>query len=266
MDVLRSAWSARKTALCIGLDSDREKLPPMFKKSALPIFTFNKAIIDATHDLVCAYKPQIAYYAAQEAEEELRMTIEYIQKLPQPTPVILDFKRGDIGETASLYAREGFDRYKAEAVTVNPYMGGDTLQPYLERADNGVFVLCKTSNPGSGEFQDLQVNGKPVYEMVAEKAAREWNKNKNVGLVVGGTHIEALKRVRAIVGDMPLLVPGVGAQGGDLQQILKHGRDSKGQGLVVNASRSIIYASNGEDFESAARKAALAIVESMRSL
>jgi len=254
MDLLRARWSSA-SALCVGLDTDGAKIPAVFQKSFKPLFEFNKAVIDATHDLVCAFKPQIAYYAAQGAEDQLAMTIEYIRKTAPTVPVILDAKRGDIGETAKMYAREAFERYGANAVTVNPYMGGDTLQPFLDYKDRGVIILCKTSNPGSGELQNLTAGGRAVYEVVAEKAAKEWNKNGNVCLVTGGTHVEELRKTRSLIGDIPLLVPGVGAQGGDVAQILKAGRDSKGQGLIVSASRSVIYATGG-DFQKAVRAAA----------
>jgi orotidine-5'-phosphate decarboxylase len=249
----------------VGLDTDAKKIPAIFQNSKKPLFEFNKAIIDATHDLVCAYKPQIAYYAAQAAEDELQMTIDYIKRLPGGIPVILDAKRGDIGETAAMYAREAFERYGAHAVTVNPYMGGDTLRPFLEYRDRGVIILCKTSNPGSGELQNLATaSGQAVYEIVAQKAATEWNTHGNVALVTGGTHVAEIAKVRALCGDIPLLVPGVGAQGGDLAQILKAGRDSQGQGLMINASRSVIYAV-GADPQSAARAAAQELVSQMNS-
>lgn len=264
MDLLRARWSAVNSALCVGLDTDYKKIPTSFHKSKSPLFDFNKTIIDATHDLVCAYKPQIAYYAAQGAERELELTIEYIKANHPDIPVILDSKRGDIGETAAMYAREAFERYGAHAVTVNPYMGGDTLEPFLNYKNHGVIILCKTSNPGSGELQNLKINGKALYEVVAEKAAQEWNKNGNVALVTGGTHPEEILGVRKIVGDMPLLVPGVGAQGGDLKKIMSVGKNSYSRGLIINASRSIIYAP-GTDVQNAARMAAQELVSVMRA-
>lgn len=263
MDLLRSRWSATSSALCVGLDTDGKKIPAVFQKSKNPLFEFNKAVIEVTHDLVCAYKPQIAYYAAQKAEDQLQMTIDYIKKTYSDIPIILDAKRGDIGDTATMYAREAFDRYGAHAVTVNPYMGGDTLQPYLDYKDRGVIILCKTSNSGSGELQDLRFDGRAIFEIVAEKASKDWNKNNNVCLVMGATHIEELKKVRSIVGEMPLLVPGVGAQGGDLKQVMKVGKDSRGHGLIINASRSVIYA-EGKDFQKAVRAAAQELADGMR--
>jgi orotidine-5'-phosphate decarboxylase len=247
----------------VGLDTDGAKIPAAFQKSKFPLFEFNKAVIDATQDLVCAYKPQIAYYAAQKAEDQLQMTIDYIKRLTGGIPVVLDAKRGDIGETAKMYAKEAFERFGAHAVTVNPYMGSDTLQPFLDYKDRGVIVLCKTSNLGSGELQDLRFDGRAIFEIVAEKAARDWNKNGNVCLVAGGTHIEELKKIRSLAGEIPLLVPGVGAQGGDVKQIIKVGKDSRGHGLMINASRSVIYA-QGADFQKAVRGAAEQLVAEMR--
>lgn len=265
MDMVRERWSSAQTRLCVGLDTDLQKIPSFLKNESQPLFQFNKQIIDATHDLVCAYKPQIAYYAAQKAENELVMTIEYIKKNYPKVPVILDSKRGDIGDTAEFYAREAFDVYGAHAVTVNPYMGGDTLKPFLNRKDKGIIILCKTSNSGSAEFQNLTVgDGKTVYEHVATQARKEWNGNENVALVVGATHIEDMSRIRQLAGDLPFLVPGVGAQGGDAKQVIQHGRDSKGQGLIINSSRGIIYASNDQQFAERARQAAQDLCSQMK--
>ncbi|MBW1806540.1 MAG: orotidine-5'-phosphate decarboxylase, partial [Deltaproteobacteria bacterium] len=191
------------------------------------------------------------------SERELVMTIEYIHEKYPDIAVILDAKRGDIGSTASKYAIEVFDRYKADAVTINPYMGGDTLKPFLERKDKGVVVLCRTSNPGARDIQDLVVDGKKLYRIVAEKAANEWNYNGNLLLVVGATYPLELKEIRSIVGDIPLLVPGIGAQGGDVEQSVTSGRDSRGTGMIINSSRGIIYADNGPGFAEAARSAAM---------
>lgn len=263
--MIRERWSSAQTRLCVGLDTDLQKIPTFLKNQTHPLFEFNKQIVDATHDLVCAYKPQIAYYAAQKAEGELVMTIEYIKKNYPLIPVILDSKRGDIGDTAEFYAREAFDVFGAHAVTVNPYMGGDTLTPFLNRKDKGVIILCKTSNNGSAEFQNLMTgDGKTVYEHVAIKASKEWNKNGNVCLVVGATHIEDLARVRQLAGDIPFLVPGVGAQGGDVRQVIQQGRDSKDQGLIINSSRGIIYASNDNQFADRARQAAQELCSQMK--
>ena len=255
-----------KTLLCVGLDPDPRHIPKDFLQKAKPFFEFNKVIVEATKNLVCAYKPQIAYYAACGAEDELAETIRYIRKLN--IPVILDSKRGDIGDTATMYAKEAFERYAADALTVNPYMGGDTLAPYLKLAEKGVIILCKTSNVGSGDIQDLSVTSSSgsstlLYEIIAQKAVRDWNQNQNVMLVVGATHTDALQKIRKLVGDMTLLVPGVGAQGGDLKAVLKAGLNSKKRGLIINSSRGILYASN-ENVAEAAHGAALKVVTEMR--
>jgi orotidine-5'-phosphate decarboxylase len=242
--------------MCVGLDPEIERFPQKMRAEASPIFHFNKAIIDATADLVCAYKPQFAHYAAYEAEDQLERTIEYIHRTCPEVPVILDAKRGDVGNTAERYAIEAFERYGADAVTVNPYLGGDSLEPFLRHADKGVVILCRTSNPGAGELQDLVVGSRPLYLAVAELAARRWNTRGNCLLVVGATYPHELARVRDIVGDMPLLVPGVGAQGGDIAQAGANGQTPAGTGLIVSSSRGILYASAGADFASAARAAA----------
>lgn len=256
IEKLQSAWRNNNSLVCVGLDPDRKKLPDAVKGEKYPIFAFNRAIIDATRDAVCAYKPQAAYYAGQDADAELKMTIDYLRETCPEIPVILDVKRGDIGPTAVMYAQEAFDRYRADAVTVNPYMGHDTLLPFLERADKGVFILCRTSNPGSGDLQELVCDGKMIYEHVAVMAHDKWNANGNIGLVVGATYPEELKRVRQFCPAMPLLVPGVGAQGGDVEQVIRNGASADGCGLVINSSRGIIYASNGADFGAAAGAAA----------
>jgi orotidine-5'-phosphate decarboxylase len=263
IEKVRLRWKA--SALCVGLDSNLSQLPQHLGQQPSALFEFNKAIIDATHDLVCAYKPQIAYYAAVGAEEQLKKTITYIhQKYPQ-IPVILDAKRGDIGDTAEMYAREAFEVYKADAVTVNPYMGGDTLQPFLKYKDKGIIILCKTSNAGSAELQNLKVGSQTLYQVVAQKAAGEWNTHKNTLLVVGGTHASELKEIRKVVGEeIIFLVPGVGAQGGSAKDVIQNGANSQGQGLIINSSRAIIYASSGQDFAEAARQAALKTIESFR--
>lgn len=261
-DQINTLVAKNKTFLCVGLDPDLKKIPQDFLKKTQPLFEFNKTIINATKDLVCAYKPQIAYYAAYGAEQELKETIRYIQKLK--IPVILDSKRGDIGETAEMYAKEAFEIYGADAVTVNPYMGGETLKPYLKHKDKGVIVLCKTSNPGSGDLQDLTSHGKTIYEIVAEKAVNEWNQNKNVLLVVGATHVEPLRKIRQIAKEMTFLVPGVGAQGGDLKAVLKAGLNAQKQGLIINSSRAILYASGGSTLAESAFRAAQQVVNEMR--
>lgn len=243
--------------VCVGLDPEPEKLPAILRHRPQAILEFNRAIIDATADLVCAYKPQIAHYAAVGAEDQLLETIRYIRERAPGVPVILDSKRGDIGSTAEKYAREAFERFGADAVTVNPYLGRDAAEPFLAYKDKGVIVLCRTSNAGAREFQDLQVGGRKLYEIVAEHVARDWNVHGNCLLVVGATYPEELAAIRACAGEMTFLVPGVGAQGGDVERVVRQGRNAKGRGLIVNSSRGILYAGSGEDFAVAARRATL---------
>ena len=252
---LERAWRENDSLVCVGLDPEIERFPPRIRAEASPIFQFNRAVIDATADLVCAYKPQFAHYAAYEAEDQLERTIEYIHRVHPGVPVILDAKRGDIGHTAERYAIEAFERYGADAVTVNPYLGGDSLEPFLRHTERGVLILCRTSNPGAGDLQDLRVEGRPLYQVVAELAARRWNVHGNCLLVIGATYPRELAEVRALVGDMPLLVPGVGAQGGDVEQVVASGCTRSGTGLIVSSSRAILYASAADDFAQAARAA-----------
>jgi orotidine-5'-phosphate decarboxylase len=255
IDTLSRAWEKHYSLVCVGLDPEIERFPRHIAADASPIFQFNKAVIDATHDLVCAYKPQFAHYAAYEAEDQLERTIDYIHRTYPDVPVILDAKRGDVGNTAERYAIEAFERYGADAVTVNPYLGGDALEPFLKHADKGVVILCRTSNRGAGELQDLQVGERKLYQVVAQLAAQRWNTRGNCLLVVGATYPGELAEVRELVGEMPLLVPGVGAQGGDVAQVVQCGQTRRGTGLIVSSSRAILYASAGEDFAAAARKA-----------
>jgi orotidine-5'-phosphate decarboxylase len=257
IDRLSRAWSEHDSLVCVGLDPDLSRFPESVLDADEPIFEFNKAIIDATHDLVCAYKPQIAHYAAESAEAQLESTIAYIKSTYPEIPIILDAKRGDIGSTAEMYATEAFERYAADAVTVNPYLGFDSLQPFLKYKDRGVILLCRTSNAGAADLQDLLVDGIPLYEKVATLAAGKWNTHGNCLLVVGATWPAQLQKIRSIVADMPLLVPGVGAQGGDVEKLVTAGRTRAGTGLIVNSSRAILYASNGEDFAAAARRETL---------
>ena len=258
---LSECWSRSDSLVCVGLDPEIERFPRQIAEQPSPIFQFNKAIIDATADLVCAYKPQFAHYAAYEAEDQLERTIEYIHRVHPGVPVILDSKRGDIGNTAERYAIEAFERYGADAVTVNPYLGGDSLEPFLRREDRGVVVLCRTSNPGARDLQDLAIGdgGRRLYHVVAELAATRWNARGNCMLVVGATYPQELAEIRGIIGNMPLLVPGVGAQGGDVAQVVRNGQTAAGTGLMVSSSRGILYASTGDDFASAARAAALSL-------
>ncbi len=262
---LARAWEKNDSLVCVGLDPEIERFPERIRAEPSPIFQFNRTIIDATADLVCAYKPQFAHYAAYEAEDQLERTIEYIHRVYPGVLVILDAKRGDIGNTAERYAIEAFERYGADAVTVNPYLGGDSLEPFLRHAERGVAILCRTSNPGARDLQDLAVGGRPLYQLVAELAARRWNSRGNCLLVVGATYPQELAEVRALVGDMPLLVPGVGAQGGDVEQVVRHGRTRAGSGLIVSSSRAILYASTGEDFAQAARAATASLREKINT-
>ena len=256
---LNDAWERNNSLVCVGLDPEIERLPPSIAAEPSPIFQFNRAIIDATADLVCAYKPQFAHYAAYGAESELERTIDYLRRRCPGVPVILDAKRADVGHSAERYAREAFERYGADAVTVNPYLGQDALEPFLAYADRGTIVLCRTSNAGARDLQDLEVGRRRLYQVVAELAATRWNARGNCGLVVGATYPAELRSVREIVGDMPILVPGIGAQGGDVEQVMRAGQTSAGAGLIVNSSRAILYASSGTDFASAARAAALSL-------
>ncbi len=257
IEKLQSRWKSGNTLVCVGLDPDINRIPDHLKNMKHPIFEFNRIIIDSTCDLVCAYKPQIAYYSAVGAEKELEMTIEYISKNHPDIPVILDAKRGDIGATAKMYAMEAFERYKADAVTVNPYMGGDTLKPFLDREDKGVVILCRTSNPGAKDLQDIESGKEKIYRIIAKYAESEWNYNKNIMLVVGATYPEELGEIRSLTGDIPFLVPGIGAQGGDVEKAVTNGKTPDGTGMAINSSRGIIYAGNGTDFDKAVRKAAV---------
>ncbi|MGH8149561.1 MAG: orotidine-5'-phosphate decarboxylase [Steroidobacteraceae bacterium] len=256
---LAAVWQRNDSLVCVGLDPEIERFPQRLAAQASPIFQFNKAVIDATADLVCAYKPQFAHYAAYGAEDQLQRTIEYVHQRFPGVPVILDAKRGDVGHSAKRYALEAFERYGADAVTVNPYLGFDALQPFLEYGDRGTIVLCRTSNPGARDLQDLPVGDRRLFEVVAELAATRWNARGNCALVVGATYPAELGVVREIAGDMPLLVPGVGAQGGDVEQVVTRGQTAAGTGLIVNSSRAILYASPGVDFASAARAATLSL-------
>lgn len=264
MEKLSRAWDQNRSLVCVGLDPELKKMPDCVKTFEYPIFEFNKAIIDATCNDVCCYKPQIAYYAGQNADDQLLMTMEYLRSRCPAVPVILDAKRADIGNTTQMYALEAFERYGADAVTVNPYMGMDALKPFLDSADKGVVVLCRTSNKGAKEIQELKLeNGKMLYQHIASLIAGPWNYNRNTMLVAGATFPEELGEIRRIVGDTPLLVPGIGAQGGDLEGVLKYGLTADKKGLVINSSRGVIYASAGEDF---AEKAALAAKELKESI
>ena len=256
---LRTRWNAANSLVCVGLDPEPARFPALLSNDPDAVFNFCRAIVDATAPYVCCFKPQIAHFAALGAEGALQRLIAHVHATHAGIPVILDAKRGDIGSTAQHYAAEAFDRFGADAVTANPYLGRDSLQPFLDRADKGVVILCRTSNPGARDLQDLLVEGRPLYQHVAETIARDWNGNGNCALVVGATWPEQLRQVRAIVGDMPFLVPGVGAQGGDVEAVVTNAKTADGTGLMVSSSRAILYASNGDDFAEAAGKAAKAL-------
>jgi len=265
---LQSAWASQGSMLCIGFDPDPKRLPSSFQDKPEGIFEFCREIADATADLVCSFKPQFAYFASQRAEAQLEKLIGYLKDKYPHIPVILDSKRGDIGSTADHYALEAFERYGADAVTVNPYMGFDTIEPYLKHAGKGVIVLCRTSNPGGSDLQSLNVDlGEPLYLHVAKLASQKWNSSGQISLVVGATFPEEIAKVRTIVGDMPLLIPGIGAQGGDIDATIKAGHipNMPGTGMIVNSSRAILYASAGSDFAQAARDVAQRTRDALRS-
>jgi orotidine-5'-phosphate decarboxylase len=268
MNLLNQKWKEGKF-VCVGLDSDYSKLPESVKDKwkdkktdqgvdlsiEASLYEFNKAIIDATHDLVSSYKINSAFYEYSGlAYEAMLNTFHYIKRTYPEIPVILDAKRADIGNTNEGYVRMAFETLKADAITVHPYMGRESLKPFLDQKNKGIIVLVKTSNPGSGEFQELEVDGMSLYQVVAEYVSKNWNKNGNVGIVVGATYPDQLRKIREIVGDIPILIPGIGAQGGDLEDAVKAGKDSHGQGMIISSSRAIIYASNGEDFAEKARE------------
>ncbi len=250
---LNQIWQSNHSLLCVGLDPDLQKIPSHLQHQPLAIFEFCRAIIDATADLVCSFKPQIAYFSALRAEDQLEALCDYLRKQYPHIPIILDAKRGDIGATAEQYAREAFERYQADAVTVNPYMGYDSIAPYLEWKEKGVIVLCRTSNPGGSDLQFLNVNNQPLYQHVAELVAHKWNTHGQCALVVGATFPNEIRAVRERVGDMPLLIPGIGAQGGDIKATVEAGQDSHKTGMIINSSRAILYKSQDTDFAEAAR-------------
>ena len=252
---LRQVWRSKNSLVCVGIDPEVAKIPAHLHDEEEPYLAFGTGIVDATAPYVCAFKPQAAHFAAVGAEDQLAKLIAYIQRNYPEIPVILDAKRGDVGSTAALYAKEVFERYGADAVTVNPYLGYESISPYLDYTDRGVIVLCRTSNPSSDWIQAVPLNNEPLYLSVARKV-REWDKNNQCMLVTGATCPEELGRVRRAIGDLPLLVPGVGAQGGDVESVLKMGLDADGYGLCISSSRSIIYAGNGSDFAAQAALAA----------
>jgi orotidine-5'-phosphate decarboxylase len=244
-DRLARAQTVSGGLLCVGLDPDPAKLPPDLAAGREPLLAFNRRIIDATADLTAAYKPQIAFYSALGRETELADSIRYIRERAPHALVILDAKRNDIGNTAEAYAREAYDRYGADSVTVNPYMGDDSMRPFLARPDRGAIVLCRTSNPGARDFQDLIIDGLPLYRRIAEHADRHWNALDNLMLVVGATYPQEMAELRRAHPRLWFLVPGIGAQGGDLPSTLAAGLNAAGTGLLINSSRGIIYAGGG---------------------
>jgi orotidine-5'-phosphate decarboxylase len=248
---LETRTHASGSFVCVGLDTDSSKLP-----AGQTVLSFNRAIIDATHDLVCAYKMNSAFYEADGPAgiEALQQTFAYINEYYPDIPTILDAKRADIGNTNNAYAKFAFDYLDAGSITIHPYVGREALTPFLDHKDRGIIILCHTSNPGAGELQELVTNGKPLYQLLAENIRDEWNYNHNCLLVIGATYPEQLAEVRKLVGDdIPFLVPGIGSQGGDAEKTVKAGINSRGTGLIINSSRDIIYASNGPDFAEAAR-------------
>lgn len=267
MELLQARWLEGKF-VCVGLDSDWEKIPDWFKQATGrdPLWTtvrFNEKIIEATRDLVCCYKPNSAFYEAHGdiGFQALQQTIRMINDEAPEVPVIYDGKRGDIDNTNLGYIEAAFDYLNADAITVHPYLGAESLKSLLDRKDKNIFVLCRTSNKGADEFQDLPVatgwtpaGSMPLYQYVAMMVAKDWNKNGNCGVVAGATYPTELDRIRRVVGDMPILIPGVGKQGGDVEAVVRVGKDSRGQGMIINSSSGIIFASPGEDFAEAARQ------------
>ena len=260
---LLAAQAQHGSMLCVGLDPEPAKFPPPWRGDATRIFDFCAAIVEATQDLVIAFKPQIAYFAAQRAEDQLERLIAFIHARAPGVPVILDAKRGDIGATAEQYAAEAFERYRADALTLSPFMGFDSIEPYLRHADKGLILLCRTSNPGGGELQAQRLaGGDMLYEHIARLAAGPWNAGGQLGLVVGATVPAEIARVRELAPTLPLLIPGIGAQGGDAEATVRAGWRPDADGrtvgpVLVSSSRAVLYAGAGADFADAARAAAL---------
>ncbi|MEY4420749.1 MAG: hypothetical protein RLZZ498_1345 [Pseudomonadota bacterium] len=264
LDMLSAAERQNNSMLCVGLDPEPTKFPDRIKGDSNKIYDFCAAIVDATADLVNSFKPQIAYFAAHRAEGQLERLMEHMRRVAPHVPIILDAKRGDIGSTAEQYAIEAFERYGADAVTLSPFMGWDSVAPYLKYHGKGAFLLCRTSNPGGDDLQNqhlASVDGQPrVYEHIAQLAQGPWNLNGQLGLVVGATYPKEIERVRELAPTLPLLIPGVGAQGGDAVATVKaglrvSGGDTTGP-IIVNSSRAVLYASKGADFAQAARQVA----------
>ncbi len=260
LEQLQAAQNQNQSMLCVGLDPEPSRFPGALKGNANKIYDFCASIVDATADAVIAFKPQIAYFAAHRAEGQLERLMEHMRRVAPNVPIILDAKRGDIGSTAEQYAIEAFERYGADAVTLSPFMGFDSVQPYLKYHDKGAFLLCRTSNKGGDDLQNQRfasIEGRPLlYEHVAKLAQGPWNFNGQLGLVVGATYPNEIERVRSIAPTLPLLIPGVGAQGGDATATVRAGWRA-GAPIIVNSSRAILYASSGDDFAQAARTEAL---------
>jgi orotidine-5'-phosphate decarboxylase len=267
-EMLRAAQAAHESMLCVGLDPEPTKFPATWRGDASRTFEFCAAIVDATRDLVCAFKPQIAYFAAQRAEQALERLIDHIHRVAPGVPVILDAKRGDIGATAEQYAREAFERYQADALTLSPFMGFDSIEPYLRHADKGLILLCRTSNPGGSDLQAQRLeSGELLYEHIARLAAGPWNAGGQLGLVVGATFPGEIARVRELAPTLPLLIPGIGAQGGDAEATVRAGwrGGTKPAPIIISSSRAILYASAGEDFAAAARRVARATQQALNA-
>jgi orotidine-5'-phosphate decarboxylase len=252
---LSDAWRTQDSLLCVGLDPDMARIPPHLQDQPQPYFEFCRGIIDATAPHVCAFKPQAAHFAAVGRENELAAVIDYIHKSYPQILVLLDAKRGDIGSTATFYAQEAYERFGADAVTLSPYLGYESVAPYLDYADKGIVVLCRTSNADSDWLQNDPRDEEPVYQRVARRAV-EWNTQQQCMLVTGATYPRELANIRQIVGDMPLLVPGIGAQGGDLAAVIAHGLDHNKTGLLISSSRNILFAGGDEHYATAAKAAA----------
>jgi len=261
---LQKIQQRNRSMICLGLDLDPKRMPADYGGSTKGMFEYAHKVIDATSDLVCAYKPNLAFFE-QHGPQGLSLLKLILERVPEYVPVILDAKRGDIGNTAGHYAKALFDYYGADWVTVNPYMGHDSIRPFLEYREKGVFVLCLTSNAGANDFQYLQVNGKPLYMEVAERVG-SWNKDGNCGLVVGATHPEQLAEIRKVSGDMPILIPGVGAQGGSLEEAVINGTDHFRRPAIINVARSVLYASIEADFAQRARQELLKLNDAVNKL
>ena len=265
IEKLNRRWASSQSLLCVGLDPDEARFPAHLQGKTDSFFQFCTAIVDATAPYACSFKPQIAYFASRGAEDQLRDIIAYIHENHPDIPVVLDSKRGDIGSTAKHYAKEAYERFGADAVTLSPYMGFDSVEPYLEYEDRGAILLCRTSNKGGNDLQMLMVGDKPLYQHVASLANDPWNKNGQLGLVVGATYPNEIEMVRSLAPNMPLLVPGVGAQGGDIDACVQAGITADKTGMMINSSRAILYASQGEDFLEAAREAARVTCEKINN-